>query len=404
MTTTKSNRKVVLAVHGGAGVILRSQLTPEMESQYRSALAHAMSVGYNILRNDSNTPSISVATDAAEAAVRCLEDCPLFNAGMGSVICQDGKIRMDAAIMNCSSGIVLNGAGRSNNQDDEDTTQNRNNRSTPKPTAGAVAGVEGIKNPISLARAVMDRTPHVMLIGKGAEEFASTLPKNVIETRPRGYFWTESRFRQLEKVQNEEAQDQLDTKAIPSMQMQVQLDHAPNRGEHKFGTVGCVVAFPIDHGANPQVLLASATSTGGMTNQRYNRVGDSPIIGAGTYANHLCAISCTGHGEHFIRCVAAHDIAARLEYRHGYGSVGNEEVDKTEKSDRSALRIAAQEVILGTLMGDGEEDGGQGGVIAIDRDGNFVAEMNCPGMYHGWVYEDGEMETRIFREECMQNT
>ena len=187
MTTTKSNRKVVLAVHGGAGVILRSQLTPEMESQYRSALAHAMSVGYNILRNDSNTPSISVATDAAEAAVQYLEDCPLFNAGMGSVICHDGKIRMDAAIMNCSPCIVLNGTGRSNTHDDENTTQNRHNINSPKPTAGAVAGVEGIKNPISLARAVMDRTPHVMLIGKGAEEFASTLPKNVIETRPSGY-------------------------------------------------------------------------------------------------------------------------------------------------------------------------------------------------------------------------
>jgi beta-aspartyl-peptidase (threonine type) len=154
----------------------------------------------------------------------------------------------------------------------------------------------------------------------------------------------------------------------------------------------------------PQVLLASTTSTGGMTNQRYNRVGDSPIIGAGTYANHLCAISCTGHGEHFIRCVAAHDIAKRLEYKYGYGSFQNNEKEEgNTEADGSALQLAVEEVVLGTLVGNCEEETGQGGVIAIDRDGNFIAKMNCPGMYHGWVYEDGEMETRIFREECMND-
>jgi beta-aspartyl-peptidase (threonine type) len=165
--------------------------------------------------------------------------------------------------------------------------------------------------------------------------------------------------------------------------------------EKKFGTVGCVALYiPVtkvgDSESEKSIIrpqLASATSTGGMTNQRFNRVGDTPIIGAGTYANHLCAISCTGHGEHFIRCVAAHDIAKRLEYKHGYGSEkGNQ--------DSSALQKSVEEVVFGTL------DKGSGGVIAIDRDGHFTAEMNCPGMYHGWIYEDGEMKTRIFRDEC----
>jgi len=153
--------------------------------------------------------------------------------------------------------------------------------------------------------------------------------------------------------------------------------------ERKFGTVGSVALYIPNESSSQhhQPQLAAATSTGGMTNQRYNRIGDSPIIGAGTYANHLCAISCTGHGEHFIRCVAAHDIAKRMEYKH------------------TALQNAVEEVIFGTLMGDDDDKGGDGGVIAIDMDGNFSAEMNCPGMYHGWVYEDGEMVTKIFWDE-----
>ncbi|KAL7445687.1 hypothetical protein ACHAXH_009086 [Discostella pseudostelligera] len=392
MMMPPASKKVVLAVHGGAGVIHRSHLTPDMEGQYRSALEDAMSLGYNILRkkrdeidtsSSSSSSCTSAATDAAEAAVRCLEDCPLFNAGMGSVICHDGKIRMDAAIMNCSSHIGRIGS-------DQLPTQTRHYPKTPKPQAGSVAGVEGVKNPISLARAVMERTPHVMLIGKGAEDFASTLPNEVVETRPRDYFWTESRYMQLENVRKKE-----------QLQPDYELDHAivNQREDHKFGTVGSVVAFPIFDEHNSCVLLAAATSTGGMTNQRYNRVGDSPIIGAGTYANHLCAISCTGHGEHFIRCVAAHDIAKRLEYKHGYGfaAKGNE-CRKEEEANGSALQMAVDEVIFGSLR-DGDEEEGQGGAIALDRDGNFVAEMNCPGMFHGWVYEDGQMETRIFREE-----
>lgn len=197
------------------------------------------------------------------------------------------------------------------------------------------------------------------------------------------------------------------TSLPPKQMMEVQLDHASEVGqdttchdEQKFGTVGCVALYiPRKRTESDKSMirpqLASATSTGGMTNQRFNRVGDSPVIGAGTYANHLCAISCTGHGEHFIRCVAAHDIAKRLEYKHGYDSA-------EEKKDGSALQKAVEEVVFGTLMGYGDDeiDKGSGGVIALDRDGNLTAEMNCPGMYHGWVYEDGEMETRIFWDEC----
>ena len=401
-----AKKKVVLAVHGGAGVILRSQLTPEMETQYRSALEDAMAAGHSILSKKQNgvecgKSSSSFAVEAAEAAVRCLEDCPLFNAGRGSVFGNDGKIRMDAAIMACtdSSNVDMTANKKKHNS--------RKYPSTPKPQAGSVAGVECIKNPISLARAVMERTSHVMLIGEGAEKFAKTLPDEVVETRPCEYFWTETRLSQLAKVRKQEQQCQSRTESLPK-QMKVQLDHAPehnqddsDQDEKKFGTVGCVVSIQITENSHSQVSLASATSTGGMTNQRYNRVGDSPLIGAGTYANHLCAISCTGHGEHFIRCVAAHDIAKRLEYKHGYGNPQEIKNQKNEKEDDSSLQAAVDEVVFGTLMGNNDGDeGGQGGVIALDRDGNFIAKMNCPGMYHGWVYEDGTMETRIFREEC----
>jgi beta-aspartyl-peptidase (threonine type) len=260
---------------------------------------------------------------------------------------------------------------------------------------------------------VMERTKHVMLIGKGAEEFSQSLPKEVVETRRDDYFWTEKRWTQLIEVRKREEQLQRQQQEgtgmanfTPMQNVEVQLDHASEAGqdimdhdEQKFGTVGCVALYiPVEKERetefdNPLIRpqLASATSTGGMTNQRFNRVGDTPIIGAGTYANHLCAISCTGHGEHFIRNVAAHDIAKRLEYKHGYGS-------EEGKKDGSALQKAVEEVIFGTLIGNGI-DKGSGGVIAIDRDGNFTAEMNCPGMYHGWIYEDGEMKTRIFQDE-----
>jgi beta-aspartyl-peptidase (threonine type) len=416
-------KRVVLAVHGGAGIIDRSQLTSEMEELFRSALQTALTIGFEILTEKCNEDhrsnlSASIAVDAVEAAVRYLEDCPLFNAGVGSVFGNDGRIRMDASIMTCSTEKVTPDSPSCSTADGKvsrnqpDTTDQaieiRRYPQTPQPQAGSVAGVQNVKNPISLARAVMERTKHVMLIGEGAEAFAKTLPDEVVETRPDDYFKTERRWEQLvevqkrEKLQCQQQEGTGSTNFTHMQSMEVQLDHALEAGrdikghdEKKFGTVGCVALFiPVEKETDSEsdktiirLQLASATSTGGMTNQRFNRVGDTPIIGAGTYANRLCAISCTGHGEHFIRCVAAHDIAKRLEYKHGFGS-------KEGTQDGSALQKSVEEVVFGTL------DKDSGGVIALDKDGNFTAEMNCPGMYHGWIYEDGEMNTRIFRDEC----
>ena len=396
---------MVLAVHGGAGIILRSQLTPDMEEQFRSAIRDALSVGYDTLKQKQDQECCS-AVDAVEAAVRCLEDCPLFNAGKGSVFGNDGKIKMDASIMMCSTIDSSKQTSCNSSQsvvDDEDNSIQNNKQqlryhnqittTTPKPQAGAVAGVQNIKNPISLARAVMEQTQHVLLIGKGAEEFAKQ-STGTIETRSDDYFYTHHRWEQLMKIKQKEEEMKLQQqqKQHPNedhlLTTLTQLDHASDtyeaildHDERKFGTVGCI-ALSSD-------TLAAGTSTGGVTNKRFDRVGDSALIGAGTYANHLCAISCTGHGEEFIRTVAAHDIAKRLEYKYGYGSANNEGKWK----DGCALEYAVKEVVFGTL------EKGSGGVIALDRDGHFSAQMNTPGMYHGYVYEDGEMETRIYVNE-----
>jgi beta-aspartyl-peptidase (threonine type) len=395
-------KRVVLAVHGGAGIILRSQLTPDMEEQFRSAIRDALSVGYDTLKQKQDQECCS-AVDAVEAAVRCLEDCPLFNAGKGSVFGNDGKIKMDASIMMCSTIDSSKQTSCNSSQsvvDDEDLKNNKQQlryhnqitTTTPKPQAGAVAGVQNIKNPISLARGVMEQTQHVLLIGKGAEEFAKQ-STGTIETRSDDYFYTHHRWEQLMKIKQKEEemklqQQQKHPNEDHLLTTLTQLDHASDtyeaildHDERKFGTVGCI-ALSSD-------TLAAGTSTGGVTNKRFDRVGDSALIGAGTYANHLCAISCTGHGEEFIRTVAAHDIAKRLEYKYGYGSANNEGKWK----DGCALEYAVKEVVFGTL------EKGSGGVIALDRDGHFSAQMNTPGMYHGYVYEDGEMETRIYVNE-----
>lgn len=391
-------KRVVLAVHGGAGIILRSELKPEVEEQYRSALKDALRAGYAILTRckeelDENAQS-GVAAAAAEAAVRSMEDCHLFNAGKGSVFAHDGKIRMDASIMTCS--FDASECTVDDYIDNEKITvggphqiiQKQRYPAPPLPQAGSVAGVSNVKNPISLAKAVMERTLHVMLIGEGATSFAKQLPIDAgVEMQPDDYFWTERRWAQLERVQKAERAEKV---------MQVQLDHSVSiieEREKKFGTVGCVAFYHSESNKN-KYWNASATSTGGMTNQRYHRVGDSPLVGSGTYANHLVAISCTGHGEWFIRSVAAHDIAKRLEYKHGYSS-------ETSEPDNTALKKAVDEVILGTLFSRDAsgEQGGDGGAIALDKDGNFAAEMNCPGMYHAWMYEDGQMETKIYWDE-----
>ncbi|MBL7943843.1 MAG: isoaspartyl peptidase/L-asparaginase, partial [Flavobacteriales bacterium] len=239
--------KTALAIHGGAGTISRSQMPAEKEAAYRKALEDALSVGIAILENGGH------ALDAVEAAVMSLEDCPLFNAGRGAVFTHDGRHEMDASLMR------------------GDTLQ-----------AGAVAGISGVRHPVQLARRVMENTGHVLLSGAGAVAFAR---EEGLEFQPDDWFFSEFRHAQWQEALRDDV---------------VRLDHS---GEKKFGTVGAVA---IDQNGN----LAAATSTGGMTNKKWGRVGDTPIIGAGTYAdNQVCAISCTGNGEYFIRAVAAYDVA-----------------------------------------------------------------------------------------------
>ena len=311
-------KKVGIAIHGGAGTILRSSLTHEKEEQYTSALRVALNLGYDILIRGGS------ALDAVETAIKSLEDCPLFNAGCGSVYNSVGKHEMDASIM---WGKDV--------------------------SAGAVALIRNVKNPIALARAVMEKSEHVFLCGDGAEEFARSLNLRFeLDT----YFDTDIRFEQWQE-------------AIKSNG--TFLDHniqsngkAPEvLGEKKFGTVGAVA---LDVNGN----LAAGTSTGGMTNKKFGRVGDSPIIGAGTYANNnTCAISCTGHGELFIRSVVAHDISCLMEYK-----------DLT-------LEQACNEVVMKKLVA----INGEGGLIAIDKNGNIEMSFNSDGMYRGRKNADSEL-------------
>jgi len=316
--------KIALAVHGGAGTIAPELMTPAREKAYRGALDLALRHGYAVLEKGG------AALDAVEAAVRALEDTPLFNAGRGSVFNADGQHEMDASLMN---GSDLR--------------------------AGAVAGVQNVKNPISLARRVMDNSSHVLISGNGAFEFAH---QQKVELEDDQYFFDDFRYQQWKEVVGSDT---------------VQLDHSgssatpPAAGdkEKKFGTVGAVALDASGH-------LAAATSTGGMTNKKWQRVGDSPIIGAGTYANdESCAISCKGHGESFIRAVAAHDVHALMVYK--------------GLSLAEAVRIVVHEK-LPKLDGDG-------GLIAIDRNGNIVLDFNCSGMYRGQVGADGAFHTAIFR-------
>lgn len=309
-----THRNIALAVHGGAGTIARESMTPEREQAYRDALESALRQGHAVLIAGG------AAIDAVEAAVRVLENSPLFNAGRGSVFNADGQHEMDASIMN---GHDLH--------------------------AGAVASVQNVKNPVSLARRVMDKSNHVLISGLGAFEFAH---KQKIELEDDQYFFDQFRYEQWKELAGSD---------------NVQLDHTDK--EKKFGTVGAVARDANGH-------LAAATSTGGMTNKKWQRIGDSPIIGAGTYANdETCAVSCTGHGESFIRAVAAHDVHALMAYK-GLTLL-------------EAVRIVVHEK-LPPLDGDG-------GLIAVDREGHLVLDFNCPGMYRGHVGADGVFDTAIFR-------
>lgn len=306
--------KSALAIHGGAGTIAQELMTPAREKAYRDALDLALRRGHAILLAGG------AALDAVETAIRTLEDSPLFNAGKGSVFNADGQHEMDASLMN---GSDLR--------------------------AGAVAGVQNVKNPVTLARRVMDHSKHVLISGNGAFEFAH---KQKVELEDDEYFFDDLRYQQWKETAGTDT---------------IQLDHSDK--ERKFGTVGAVALDTHGH-------LAAGTSTGGMTNKKWQRIGDSPIIGAGTYANDSsCAVSCTGHGESFIRAVAAHDVHALLAYK--------------GLTLQEAVRVVVHDK-LPPLDGDG-------GLIAIDRAGNIVLDFNCSGMYRGHVGPDGEFHTAIFR-------
>ncbi|HEX5749484.1 MAG TPA: isoaspartyl peptidase/L-asparaginase [Archangium sp.] len=320
-----------IVIHGGAGVIKRESLSPEREAAVRAVLAESLQAGHAILAKGGTS------LDAVTAAVRVMEDSPLFNAGKGAVFTHDGKNELDAAIMN----------GRTRE-------------------AGSVAGLHHVKNPISLARAVMEKSPHVMMIGAGAEEFAK---QQGVELVPESYFYTEERWQSLQRALEAEKQQQ----QTPPEQGQPQgprtfWEH-PAGKEHKFGTVGAVA---LDQAGN----LAAGTSTGGMTNKRFGRVGDVPVIGAGTYANERCAVSATGHGEYFIRYTVARDICSRMEYL-----------------DLPLLESANQ-VVMEVLV----KAGGEGGVIAMDAQGNVAMPFNSSGMYRGYMGPDGVAAVAIFKE------
>jgi beta-aspartyl-peptidase (threonine type) len=303
---------ISIAIHGGAGVISRASMSAENERAYRADLERALDAGYAVLEKDGSS------LDATVAAVRILEDSPYFNAGHGSVFSHAGINELDAAIM-------------------DGATQK----------AGAVAGVKHIRNPIELARMVMERTSHVLLSGEGAEEFALEQGVTLV---PGSYFYTERRWKQLEDAQKSER--------VASIEEDIGY----------FGTVGAVAR---DRSGN----LAAATSTGGMTNKRWGRIGDSPIIGAGTYAdNATCAVSATGSGEYFIRAVVAHEICARVRL-----------------SGVSAAE-AAHAVIHGKL----KEIGGDGGVIVVDKDGVLSLEFNTEGMFRAARDSRGRREVAIY--------
>lgn len=333
--TEVGKKKHAIVIHGGAGTILKKNMSDEMEAAYRAKLNEALQAGNTVLEKGGT------ATEAVVAAIRIMEDSPLFNAGKGAVYTHEETNEMDASIMR---GEDLN--------------------------AGAVAGVVTIKNPIEAARSVMEKSKHVMLSGSGAVEFAKKEGIEIVDT---AYFHDSRRLQQLKKAKERES---------------VILDHDGDQGmndpahseiefditlktDDKFGTVGCVA---LDRHGN----LAAGTSTGGMTNKRFGRIGDSPIIGSGTYAdNNTCAISATGHGEYFIRLGVAKEISAQME--HG----------------RKSLQKASEQVIHEKL----KAIGGTGGVICLDRNGNIAMPFNTAGMYRGYVDVSGRTEVLIYQNE-----
>ena len=305
-----------LVIHGGAGAIKPDSMSEELEGEYRSALTEALTAGHRILEGGGSS------LDAVEQVLRLLEDEPLFNAGKGAVFTADGRNELDASIMDGSSSL-----------------------------AGAVAGVTRVRHPISAARAVMERTEHVLLAGPGAEAFAEAQGLEMVEPE---FFYTERRWKSLERVKEREQKE-----------VAARDSSAPD----KYGTVGAVA---LDLAGR----IAAGTSTGGMTNKKHGRIGDAPIIGAGTYANRECGVSATGHGEYFIRFAVAFDVCARMRY------------------SGESLAEAADAVIHETLI----EAGGSGGVIALDATGTPALVFNSDGMYRGYVLADGEPHVAIFKD------
>lgn len=317
-----SQKKYVLVIHGGAGTITKESMTPEKEKAYTEKLSEALKAGFSEIQKGNSS------VEAVAASIVILENSPLFNAGKGAVFTADGKNEMDAAIM----------FGKNK-------------------SAGAIAGVHTIKNPIKAAIAVMQNSPHVMLSGKGAEDFAYSQKLDIVLP---SYFWTKERWDGLQKIKKKEAEKTLGKNEENAILESYEIDQ-------KFGTVGAVA---LDKNGN----LAAGTSTGGMTNKKWNRIGDAPIIGAGTYADQNVGISCTGWGEFFIRATAARTIAAKIEYQ-------NKDV-----------KTAAQETI-----DEIEKLGGDGGLIALDKNGNIAMPFNTSGMYRGSITEEGEIEIEIYK-------
>ena len=326
--------KIALVVHGGAGTIRKSAMTAELEAEYRTGLDSSLKAGWKVLERDGS------AMDAVEAAVVVLEDHPLFNAGKGAVFTHDGKNEMDACIM------------------DGKTSK-----------AGAVAFVRNIKNPVTLARLVMEKTEHILLAGVGANDFARQMK---VDFEPDEYFYTDLRYQQLLKARQEH-KIELDHTLDEAEIVEETISNEPNsksktQNLKPLGTVGAVAC---DFQGN----LAAATSTGGMTNKKFGRVGDTAIVGAGTYAdNQTCAVSCTGHGEFFIQAVAAYDVAARMKYKN------------------LCLIKAASETIEFL-----RKIGGDGGLIAVDAFGNIALPFNSEGMYRGFITAKNEAVIEIYK-------
>jgi beta-aspartyl-peptidase (threonine type) len=325
LNVNAQQKKYVMVIHGGAGTILKKNMTPEKEAAYIAALTQALQAGYQQIQSGKSS------LDAVEATIHVMEDSPLFNAGKGAVFTHDGRNELDAAIMN---GKTLQ--------------------------AGAIAGVTTIKNPISAARAVMEKSEHVMMVGDGADKFAKEVGLEIVNPK---FFWTQERWNGLQKALKEDsAKAVLDHGSKKSMLLGTQ-NH-----DYKFGTVGCVA---LDKAGN----LAAGTSTGGMTNKKYGRVGDAPIIGAGTYCNNETAgISCTGWGEYYIRNVVAKTISDLMEYK--------------------GLSVAEAAKIVQDKVG---KMGGDGGLIALDRRGNVTMPFNTEGMYRGCITADGKVEVYIYK-------